>query len=419
MKIAMLMGRFPILGETFILDQIAALIDLGHDVDIIAGSPSFEEQVHEKVNQYQLQRHTVYTNPPVNLLTRIAKAGRIVLSNICQNGNVIKKVLNVRRYGKRALGLSLLFYVEPFLKKKYDIVHCHFGPVGAQYYFLKELFDLPIIVTFYGYDYSQIPKQKGSSFYEEMFEIVDMVILLNAYSIRKVIDIGCPLEKIRKLPLGIDLNLFKFSDRSLADNQPFKVLTIARFVEKKGLVYAISAIGEVAKRYPIQYDIVGDGDISQKKELEDLVKELGLQNVVSFLGKKTRDQYVEIYRTAHFFLMASHTAKDGDEESQPMVLVEAQATGLPVIATRHAGIPECIVDGKSGFLAVEKSVSSLVEQIDQMIVQSGMWPAMGRQGRAHVEKNFNVIDHACQLESYYHELIESHCLQQKVTHSRK
>ncbi|GAG59657.1 unnamed protein product, partial [marine sediment metagenome] len=200
---------------------------------------------------------------------------------------------------------------------------------------------------------------------------------------------GCNKERIILHRMGINLGIFKFSERRIQSNESIKILTVGRLVEKKGHKYAIKAIAKIVKRYKnIEYIIAGDGSL--RKELENLVSELEIKNYVEFLGVVEQNEVLKLYRQAHIFVLPSITASNGDQEGIPIVLMEAQATGLPVISTYHSGIPEVIVDGESGFLVPEKDIDALTQKIEYLIEHSEIWPEMGRAGRKFIEERYDI-----------------------------
>ena len=178
------------------------------------------------------------------------------------------------------------------------------------------------------------------------------------------------------------------SEKQSPENSAIKILTVARLTEKKGLEYSLKAIRHLLnKGFIIEYTIVGDGPL--EKQLRDMAIELQLQHQVHFLGKADQNEIVTLYKQSHLFLLPSVTAFDGDQEGIPVVLMEAQACGLPVISTWHTGIPELVVDGVSGFLVPEKDVDALTEKLAYLIEHPELWPEMGRRGREIVQEHFD------------------------------
>ncbi len=406
MKIAFIVTGFPTLSETFILNQITGLLDMGYDVEIFAQFNPKDKKLHADVKKYQLMRRVHYFNMPNNKVKRILKAMFLIIKNFYKAPLKILKSLNLFRYGETALSLRLLYTLIPFLDKRFDIIHCHFGPNGIIGAYLKEIgINSKLITTFHGYDMSTFIVTNGNNIYEKLFLNGDLFLPISDYWRRKLIRLGCDEKKIIVHRMGIDLKKFKFSERMKQSEEPIKILTIGRLVEKKGQEYAIRAIAKVVKKYKnITYLTAGDGPLRNK--LEDLVHELGIEKHVKFLGAIEQNDVLKLYQQAHIFVLPSITASNGDQEGIPVVLMESQAMGLPVISTYHTGIPEVIVDGKSGFLVPEKDVDALIERLEYLIEHSELWPDMGRYGRKFVEEKYDIKKLNQKLVEIYQNLIK-------------
>ena len=175
-------------------------------------------------------------------------------------------------------------------------------------------------------------------------------------------------------------------------------------MEVKGIEFGIRAVAKILPTHPnIRYQIAGDGPLLS--ELKELAAKLGVADCVDFLGGQTQQEVRELYGTSHLFMLPGVVARDGAEEGQGLVLIEAQATGLPVLATRVGGIPESVLDGESGFLVSERDMDALAEKLTYLIEHPELWPGMGRVGRAYVERNFNVNELNDRLVGLYHGLL--------------
>lgn len=408
MRIAFLVTHFPALSETFILNQITGLVDRGHEVDIYAKVPRNEPKLHSDVEKYNLLKCTYYEpRIPRNLILRLLHNLWLVFSSYSKDPACTLRSLNVFKYGKQAWSLRLLFLVIPFLgKQPYDIVHCHFGPNGLKALPLIELGVLKgkLITSFYGYDVTMYPLQNPQDIYRQLFEKGSLYTGITAFLIDKVRALGCPKDKLVKLPIGVDLSKYMFQERTLESNEPIKIITVARLVEKKGIEYSIKALAKVVERYPnLEYQIVGDGYL--RESLEVLIKELNLLGKVKLLGWMTQEEVRQLYSNAHIFILSSVTASDGDQEGQGLVLQEAQAMGLPVLSTLHNGIPDGVLNGESGFLVPERDVDALAEKLVYLIEHPEICPEMGRTGRAHVEAHYDVNKLNDQLVKIYQHLM--------------
>lgn len=362
MKILYILGTFPVLSETFILNEITGLIDLGHEVQIISFN-KLKGNIHEKkIKEYGLIDKTTYLN-----------------------------AINSKED-----------YIIKFIKEnKVDVIYCHFGDVGKRIIFLKKLMDIPIVTYFHGYDFSLLPKEGID--YSELFEKGDFFFTNSNYSKDKIIELGCPKEKIMVLGLGIDLDRFKFKKRVVKDK--IRLLTVGRLTEKKGIEYSIKAVAKSIKKYPnIVYNIIGEGAL--KDELENLIKELGVENSICLLGAKTQKEVLKYMLNSEIFILSSVTAKSGDTEGLGVVLLEAQATGMPMLATLHNGFLDSVNNGKSGFLVPERDVGALSEKLNYLIENPQMWEEMGKQGRKHVVENYSKEEVLNKLVKQMNELLK-------------
>ncbi len=403
MKIAFIVTTFPELSETFILNQIIGLIDLGYDIEIFAEFNPHRKKIHPDVEKYKLMSRTHFFNIPNNKILRILKALYLILINFHKDPIRILKVLNIFKYRKRSL--SLLYALIPFLSKKFDIVHCHFGPNGIIGVLLKSVgISGKYITSFYGYDVSSYVRRYGKNSYKELFEKGDLFLPISEYMKNELIYLSCPEEKVIIQYMGIDISKFKFKSWHFVQGGKTNILTIARLVEKKGLIYSIKAVARVIQKYSnIEYKIVGDGPL--KDELINLIKELKAEDKIKLLGSRNSSEIVLLLERSHIFLLSSVTAASGDMEGMPVSIMEAQAMGLPVISTYHSGIPELIQDGKSGFLVSEKDVDALAQKIEYLIEHPEIWPEMGKVGREFVEKKCDTRKLTQNLTRIYQGLI--------------
>ena len=164
----MVVGTFPILSEFFIINQITGLIDLGHDVDILAFKKSSERAVHEDVLKYKLlERVTYIERVPEFRIQSLWKLTQVIARRFLFHPKAIMAVLNAQRYESRYTTMDNLFKLNCFLDKKYDVVHCHFGPIANQVIFLKDILPkVKFIAQFHGYDISRYVRGKTKSVYK-------------------------------------------------------------------------------------------------------------------------------------------------------------------------------------------------------------------------------------------------------------
>lgn len=305
----------------------------------------------------------------------------------------------------------ILYFKHILKKEKACLIHAHFGPQGVAMIPLKQYLKLPLITTFYGYDVTQLSREeRWSNAYQWLFKEGDLFLVEGNNMKKSLIGIGCPIEKINIQHIGIDIKKFHFRERVFPQNGKIVILFCGRFVEKKGLIYALKALNILVKKYPginTEFRIIGDGVL--RKSIESFIHENNLMPYVSLLGYQPHHVFAEELKDAHIYIQPSITAQNGDSEGgAPATLLEAQATGIPVLSSCHADIPEVVINGKSGFLVPERDADVLAERLEYLINHPEQWPSMGREGRRHVEKNYNIYEEVKTLENVYNTLVSKH-----------
>ena len=414
MKIAFLVTHFPRLSETFVLNQITGLIMRGHEVDIYADEPSDDPKIHEDVEKYQLLKRTFYygeaiKNIPDNKIVRLMRGVVLLVTHFHKNPRAFLKSLNFFKFKKEAASLRLLFEIVPFVGNgDYDVLHCHFGPNGNLGVHLKELgvFTGKIITVFHGYDMTKYIRMHGRDVYNNLFKKGDLFLPISEKWKNELISLGCCEQKIKVHHMGVDTDRYSNFRRNFRSNDRTRILSIARFVEKKGIRFGVEAVGRIIKEYPeIEYWIIGDGSL--RKEVESVIDQMNLNDKVKLLGWKSQEEILDYLMDSDILLVPSVTGEDGDQEGIPVVLMEAMALGITVVTTYHSGIPELVQDGVSGFLAPERDVEILAEKLSQCIEHRELWPRIKEEAKNVVMKNYNINNLNDQLVSIYQKLLDS------------
>jgi len=391
MRIAFLLNVFPKTSETFIIGQIVGLIERGHHVDIFACYRNGHEPVHPQVKKYRLIERTQYLIPP-SRQERMVVAARNVLKWGRRRPWQLLRLMDAFRHGRGAMKLELLCSDAPMPKTPaYDVIHCHFGPLGIFGQHLRNFGAMKgtMLTTFHGYDVGSYLGHHGASIYNELFRRGDGFTCSSNFVRKKLVAAGCDPAKIFRFKLGTDLTKFDFLERRVDPDGAVRLITVARLLEKKGLKYSIKAVGNLVRKFPkLQYTIVGDGDL--RPDLLLLIERLKLQSNVRLVGWKTQEEIRQLFAQSHIFVLASVVSSDGDFEGQGTVLQEAQAMGLPVVCTNHNGFSESILDGQSGFLVPERDVDALSSRLAELIGRPNSWLEIGKKGRAFVEAEFDL-----------------------------
>lgn len=284
------------------------------------------------------------------------------------------------------------------------LMHAHFGPDAVNALPLQSRLDLPLVVTFHGYDASQRAELRNGLMawrYGHLRHLlVDRAASLLAVSnhIReKLVALGIPGSRIRVHRIGVDLT--NFSPAPLEKREPV-VLGVGRFVEKKGFEFLIDAMAAVQRASPeTELVLIGSG------ELEGDLRARASRKLQSFriFGPCPAEEITGWMKRARLLAAPSVTDSSGNTEGLPITVVEALASGLPAVATRHAGIPEAVADGESGFLVPERDVEALADRILDLVRDDAGWEAMSAASRAIAEREFDLTAQTGKLEEIYAE----------------
>jgi colanic acid/amylovoran biosynthesis glycosyltransferase len=403
MKIAFIVNLFPKLSETFILNQITGLLDMGHEVEIFAEYNPQEEKIQFDVKKYNLMEKVHYFNIPNSKIKRLLKAIYLLITNLHNGLLKILRSLNIFKYRGKALSLWPLYRIIPFLDKEFDIIQCHYGSYGNIGAYLKQIGIKGKLVTmFHGCDI-RLGIEKGKDNYHQVLKYGDCFLAISEYNYRNIIGFGADPKKVILHPVGIYVDKFPYRKQINEVKIPktIIIITIARLVEEKGIEYGIKAINKLLKsnnRTNLKYRIIGDGGLEDN--LRKLVEELNLSKLVEFLGSMEQEEVIREMLNSHIFLLPSIA------EALPVVLFEAQAVGLPIVSTNVGGVSQAIIDGKSGFLVPERNVDALAEKLRYLIEHPELWSEMGRYGRIFVEEKYDVKKLNKRLVQVYQDLLQ-------------
>lgn len=297
-------------------------------------------------------------------------------------------------------------------KGNFDLVHAHFG-TGAVYalpYVRK--YNLPFVVTFHGYDVSDLLGIKKYHYTRwrynlkasRIFEHADLLLAASEDLRALLIELGADKEKIQMYRLGVDLDRFSYSECRQHD-EPVKFVMVGRFTEKKGHVYALKALRQVLDQgYNASLSFIGSGSLEAK--LRDFTTRKNLDDHVFFKGILSPEEVAQELKKSDVSLAPSIVPANYDRESGLIVVKEASATGLPVIGTWHGGIHEIIDDHKTGFLVPERNVPALVDRMIRLIKDPSLRTNLGKLGRIKMEQEYDLHKQVKTLESLYESILD-------------
>jgi colanic acid/amylovoran biosynthesis glycosyltransferase len=399
MRVAFIVNSFPKLSETFILNQICWFINKGIDVHIFAYNKSNENIHHPTVQIYKLmnrtsfwQRHNLfvfflslfrtikYYNPLLNAVFR----------NRCFSNSRLQAIVNGTLFASKG----------PF-----DAILSHFGPNGTTAVELRNIgaTNASILTFFHGYDVTKFLQKASYDPYTDLKINGDLFLAVSRKIYCKLQELGFPIQNIVLHRMGIDLNKFTYRSHRVPFKGKVVIVAIGRLVEKKGFEYGLRAFAELqtSDLQPI-LQIAGDGPL--RTDLEKLAQYLGVEDSVEFLGWQPQENIQNLLANGQIFLAPSVTSKDGDQEGIPVTLMEAMASGLPVVATSHSGIPELVAHGETGWLAPERDVDSLRACLQEVLDHPERAYVIAENARTSVQEHHDVEKLNGELLGYIHSL---------------
>jgi colanic acid/amylovoran biosynthesis glycosyltransferase len=283
------------------------------------------------------------------------------------------------------------------------LLHIYFGQIAVHLLPLIRAWDKPSVVSFHGADVMvDLEKPAYRAATKQMLEAARLVLVRSESLGRSLIEIGCPPQKIRIQRTGIPVDEIPFRARAWPSDGAWKFVQACRLIEKKGLGTSLVAFAKFAARYPQStFVIAGEGPL--RSELEARARELAIGDKVSFSGFVSQAQLRELFYRSHIFLHPSERGADGNQEGVPNSMLEAMASGLPVFATEHGGIPEAIEHGRSGILVKESDHDALACALLDAVAHPDRLTEMARNGAASVRQKFEQTAQTRKLEDYYME----------------
>jgi len=250
------------------------------------------------------------------------------------------------------------------------------------------------VVTFHGYDATRLARSEyWQRKYREMWPHTAAVAGVSEHICTKLRQLGAPASKLHKMSNGVNPSKFQYSNPAdRFDGKNVECLFVGRLVEKKAplvLVRAFQAAAKlVAPTLHLALHVVGDGPLMP--QLREYVTAQGMADLVHIHGALDHEDVRSLFARVHLYVQHSVTAEDGDQEGQPVSLIEASACGLPIVSTRHSGIADVVVGGMTGLLVEENDFESMGRKIAYLAAQPEKWGEMGLRGRKHVEQSMNL-----------------------------
>jgi len=397
MKIALAAARFPVVSETFIRNIATRLIDRGHDVRILAlrGPAAEKSRARDAdIERYRLVERTTFGRPsPPTLAARWLRAGRLR-----GTPGVLLRGLNPLLVGRDGPTLKALLGAAPFVGGAFDVVHAQYGDIGRRVEQMRAIGALrgALVTSLRGNDLFGAVERNGARLYRRLAAHGEYFLPNSDYFRARALEVGFPPERTETWYSGLDTGRF-FEREGEPPANPPRLIAVGRLVEKKGFGDAIRALRSLRG---VRLDVVGDGRL--RGALEELADER-----VRFLGNRTPAEIRALLAESHVFVAPSVTGPHGLADGPVNTAKEAMATGLPVVATRHGGIPELVEDGVSGLLVPERDPAALAEAVRALLGDPERRRAMGRAGARIVRERFSLDRQIDRLEEIYRAVTSS------------
>lgn len=381
-KVLYVLNVFPKISETFISNEMVELIRRGVEVKILALRESNETVVNQEVLDCGLLERASYYGS-----SSLGKVALRYKAHPRAGGLFWKAVQNSHSKARLRDSVRMAYFANLF--RDTDIIHAHFAYHAAvKAMEISRILGKPFTFTAHAFEIFRPPYYSKARL-RMLVEGADAVVTPSVFNRSHIAaETGCEEDKIKIVRATIRQD--KETLRTvLADGDGIRILAIGRLVEKKGFEYLIRAMDRVVRSHPkTVLRIIGSGPL--EAPLKALSQRLGLEGNVVFLGVQSNESCLKEIRGCHMSILPCVIAEDGDMDVCPLSLQESMSLGVPVISTTAGSVPELIEDGREGLLVKERDEISLAEAIVRLIQTPSLRETLGRQGRAKIEKEFNI-----------------------------
>jgi glycosyltransferase involved in cell wall biosynthesis len=305
------------------------------------------------------------------------------------------------------LGRDPRLFMRELAERRPVLIHAHFGVEAVYGMEIADRLGVPLVTTFHGFDATlkahELLASRKPSWIQYLLKRTDLTrrgalfIGVSRFILERLERLGFPAERTRLHYIGVDPAAFE----QVAEpaGEPV-VLHVARLVEKKGTAYLLDAFARIASKHArARLVVIGAGPLRNK--LARRAAELGIGARVSWLGAVAHSEVRDQLRRAAVFCLPSCTAANGDAEGLGQALLEAAASGVPVVATRHGGIPEAVEDGSTGYLVRERDAAALAGALDVLLSSESLRRRFGDAARRFARARFDLHRQTRTLERLY------------------
>jgi colanic acid/amylovoran biosynthesis glycosyltransferase len=372
MRIAVYAQTFVRPTETFIYETTKGLAAAGHDVTVYTRDRECESE------------------RPFDPVVTVPLPGRWDPFHVVRRA--LRPVLGDAA-GSEKLAIVRDRMTKALERARPDVILANYGPGGVFVAPIAQRLGVPFLTSFHGVDASRhlrIPEWRRR--YETLFGQAAGITGPSEYVRRRLIEAGSPPERTHVLHYGIPTDRIAFCPPGARyDGGPVRFLFVGRMTPKKApvtLLRSFAVAREELGDVGATLTLLGDGPLWDEVAAER--DRLGLGDAVDLRGRVTHDEVISAFQHAHIYVQHSVTAKNGDEEGLPVSITEALAGGLPVVATRHSGIPEVVINDRTGYLVDEGDIDGMGAAMARLARNPGNWDEFGRAGRDLLEAEFRT-----------------------------
>jgi colanic acid/amylovoran biosynthesis glycosyltransferase len=360
-----------------------------------------------------LTQNWIYNQLRFNTLNR-----NIVLCQSLENidlfpfENVFPAFPNNNLYARLNLTISRLrarYFTKRYLKvirrEKPEVLHGHFSWESWRNIDIVKKTRLPLVTTFYGLDVNKLSRKRiWQKRYKKLFAIGDLFTVEGKYMAQALETIGCPQQKIRVVPIGVDLEKLN-RYRVQKSEASLKIMFVGLQREKKGSIFAASAFARISRKNPAcELHILGSGPFASP--VKQLLQREGVLEKCHFYGYVSTETYYALLGKMDIVLAPSVIARNGDTEGgAPVVVTEAQASGIPVVGTKHCDIPNIVIHNETGLLCEERDIETLADNLDRLISDKALREKMGNAAQIRASLHFSIQRQVGDLNKLYRSLL--------------
>ena len=394
--IAYIMKRYPRLSETFILNEIAVMEGLGAALELFSLLPPEPPPHHPLVREIKAGLHHLPLLAGAKVMTLLRAHGRSIVAHPLRYSDALGRALLASLQSRRPLGVWKQFVRAGFVADRcrargVGLIHAHFANAPAAVAaFASVMSGIPFSFTAHAKDLYLTPQRV----LRRRVRDARFITTCTGYNVDYLKGFlpPCDHDKVHLVYHGIDLHRFamRAAERTRAGGVPL-ILSVGRLVPKKGFSDLIAACARLREKgIGFQCAIVGEGPL--RAELSAEIARHGLEHHVRLLGSMTHADLARFYHEADIFALAPQIIANGDRDGIPNVIVEAMASGVPVVSTAVSGIPEVVRNAVTGLLVPSESPALLAEALCQLIGNPSIGVRMAKAARALLETELDCLE---------------------------